>query len=127
MELIAIFIGGGIGAVSRFALARWVNESVNVIFPLGTLAVNMIGCFVIGVAFGLFGEFAVPNNARAFVITGFLGGFTTFSSFGLETVNLIRAGEYAMAALNASLSVAVGFAFVGLGMLAARSISGLVK
>lgn len=127
MELMAIFIGGGLGAVSRFFLARWVNESVNVFFPLGTLAVNMIGCFAIGVAFGLFTAFASPNTAKAFVITGFLGGFTTFSSFGLETVNLIRAGKSLTAALNVSLSVVIGLALVTLGLLAARAISGLVR
>lgn len=124
MEYLLVFIGGGLGALSRYFLGRFVNESVSSCFPWGTFAVNALGCLAIGFAYGLFTSRSSPNSVRVFVITGFLGGFTTFSSFGLETVNLLRSAHYGEAAANACGSLAVGAAFVALGLGLAALIPG---
>ncbi len=124
MDFLLVFLGGGLGALSRYFLGRFVNESVSSPFPWGTFAVNALGCLAIGFFYGLFVSRSAPNGARVFVITGFLGGFTTFSSFGLETVNLLRAAHYGEAAANAVGSLAVGVAFVALGLFLAALIPG---
>ncbi len=116
MEIIAVFIGGGLGSISRFLLSKFINNSINILFPTGTFAVNSIGCLVIGIVYALFEKFIVPNEIRVLLITGFIGGFTTFSSFGLETVALLRSHEIILALINVVGSVISGIFFVVLGM-----------
>jgi CrcB protein len=91
------------------------------LFPAGTLAVNLIGCFAVGLLAALFEERLVAGvEWRAFVLIGVLGGFTTFSTFGFETVALVRAGSLLLAAANALGSVALGLVGVVLGLALAR-------
>lgn len=116
MGLLAVFFGGGMGSLSRYLLSKFVNDHTNVLFPVGTLAVNITGCLIIGFLFSTFGKIVVPSETRLLLITGFLGGFTTFSSFGLESVNLLKENGAFPALLNIALNLVIGLAFVLLGM-----------
>ena len=106
--------GGALGAVARYAVsllgARWPG------FPAATLAVNVVGCLAIGVL----GSTLTSENARLFLLTGILGGFTTFSAFGLETQTLASEGKPGLAALYVAVSVSAGLGAVWLGRALAR-------
>jgi CrcB protein len=122
MDLIVLVAAGGaLGAVARYVLSGWVQQaSGSVSFPFGTLVVNMIGCFVIGVLSQLAeSRGLLTPRSRAFLVVGILGGFTTFSSFANESMNLLRADEGLAAALNVGASVALGLLAVWLGRSAA--------
>lgn len=118
MKYLWIGIGGFFGAVGRYSLSslmnHWLREPW---FPYGTLACNVLGCFLIGYLAGL-AEYrqVFPAYIRMLVFIGLLGGFTTFSSFGLETVHLIRESQFVSAILNIIISVAAGIAAVMLGL-----------
>ncbi len=110
-------IGGAIGSVARYLISGWVQTvSGSVSFPFGTLFVNVIGCFVIGVLSYLADAHSLLSpELRALLVIGVLGGFTTFSSFGNETLALARDGEmaYAFANIAASLILGLGAVYVG--------------
>lgn len=120
--LALIFLGGGLGASLRHLLggaAQALSRSAT--FPWGTFAVNVTGCFVIGLLAQLSESRGVPSgNARTFLFVGVLGGYTTFSSFGNETLNLLRGGEAFAAAANAGGQLALGLLAVVLGRAAAQ-------
>lgn len=102
----AVSAGGIAGTVLRFATANWVNAHWPRHFYLGTLAVNLIGCLLIGILYGLFVHRPlVPVELRAGLIVGFLGGLTTFSSFSLDTVRLLESGQAPLAFGYAGISV----------------------
>ncbi len=112
-KILLVATGGAIGAVSRYLLGRWIQSLVDSEFPYGTLLVNLLGCFLIGVIMTLVEDrqfFRV--EARLFLVTGILGGFTTFSSFGYETMEFLRAGDSRSALANISANVVVGLASV---------------
>jgi CrcB protein len=123
MMYLWVALGGALGSVARYACslgaARWLGSA----FPWGTLLVNVAGSFAIGLLAALFvaadGRLLVSPEARAFVAVGILGGFTTFSSFSVETLNLARSGALGAAAANAGLSLVLCLAAVGLGFAAA--------
>jgi CrcB protein len=117
-------VGGALGSISRYLLGAWVQSvSRSINFPYGTLAVNLVGCFVIGFlaqlveSRGLF-----TSESRAFVFIGVLGGFTTFSSFGSETLNLARDGQLMSAVVNVGANVLLGLFAVWLGRAASYMI-----
>jgi fluoride exporter len=120
--LALVFLGGGIGASLRHLLggaAQALSRSAT--FPWGTLAVNVSGCFVIGLLAQLSESRGVPSGqARTFLFVGILGGYTTFSSFGNETLNLLRGGEALAALANAGGQLALGLLAVVLGRAAAQ-------
>ncbi|CAN5595207.1 fluoride efflux transporter CrcB [soil metagenome] len=122
MTHLLVFIGAGLGGLMRFMLSTAVQKACNGwVFPLGTFVVNITGCLVIG----FLAQLAESKNLmmpefRAFFLIGILGGYTTFSSFGYETLQLIKSGEFLYAALNAVLQVVLGLFFVWLGAVLAR-------
>ena len=109
-QLIVIGVGGMVGAILRFLLSGLIqNLSKNDAFPLGTLGVNVLGCFIIGILGGYSETLnAFSPELRAFLMIGLLGSFTTFSSFELETFNLLRNSQFLYAALNVGLQFIVG-------------------
>lgn len=104
-SILAISIGASIGAVGRWLLSLWLNK-VFLFIPLGTLLANLVGGYLIGVAFALFANHpSWPAEWRLLVITGFLGGLTTFSTFSIETVSLLQQEKWLWAAIQISLHV----------------------
>ncbi len=119
--LLAIAAGGALGSVLRYALGTAAHRLVPLNFPHGTLLVNILGSFAVGLAYvWLIQRTGASPEVRAFVIVGVLGGFTTFSSFSLETVVLATQGSYGRAALNVTLSVALCLLGTVLGIAMAR-------
>ena len=112
-----VALGGAVGSVSRYLLGVWIQTaSRSIDFPYGTLTVNLIGCFVIGFLSQLAEtRGAFTPETRALVFIGILGGFTTFSSFGNDTLNLLRDGETFNALANIGANVILGLALVWLG------------
>ena len=124
IRLCSIGLGGFAGAVLRYLVSGWVQDrSGSIAFPFGTAAVNLVGCFIIGMlTFLVETRSFLSVETRAFVLIGLLGSFTTFSTFGSETLMLIRSGRMDMAALYAGGQVVVGVMMVGLGRLLAAGI-----
>lgn len=116
VKLLLIGGGGGAGAICRYALAGLVHRVFETSFPLGTLIVNALGCLAIGVLAAVFaGPHLVREETRLLLMVGVLGGFTTFSTFGLETFEAINEGDFWRAGLNVALSVIVCLAAVWFG------------
>ena len=117
MNILLVALGGAFGSVSRYLLGTWVQSaSKSIDFPYGTLTVNLIGCFVIGFLSQLAETRGVfTSESRALVFVGVLGGFTTFSSFGNDTINLLRDGETFNALANVGANVILGLLLVWLG------------
>jgi fluoride exporter len=113
---ILVMLGGALGAVSRLLIGTWVLRFYSALFPLGTVLVNLSGSFLIGVLMMLFvNRPTIDASWRLFLVTGILGGYTTFSSFEWETFAALRDGAAGVALLNVLLSVALGLAGVWIG------------
>ncbi len=121
-----VAVGGALGAVLRFLVASWVQKKAAVAFPLGTMTVNIIGSFVIGffIHYGL-EHLQLPPQAKALVVVGFLGAFTTFSSFSYETISLLSVGEYQKAVLYVFLTNIFCFLATVAGVAFARFLTEL--
>ncbi len=102
--ILAVGIGGFFGAIARFLIAGYVQKLSGLFFPVGTLTVNVLGSFIIGLLFMYF-EQTIHPTAKAMLVTGFLGALTTFSTFSLETYLLIEQGLVAKALLNIALNI----------------------
>ena len=129
-HLLAVALGGALGSTARYGLQGWVQERAArghgwvALFPFGTLAVNLAGCAAIGALAALLqGRLLAAPELRSFLLVGVLGGFTTFSAFGFETMELARAGNFALAAANVAGSVVFGLAGVWLGAALVRLVS----
>lgn len=123
-----IMAGGAVGSAARYFCSGLVAMLAGPTFPWGTIVVNVVGSFLIGffnTVSGPDGRFLIGTEVRQFVMLGLLGGFTTFSSFSLQTLNLMREGEWLPAGANISLSVALCLIGVWLGHLAAAAFNQL--
>jgi CrcB protein len=122
-NLLIIGVGGFLGAVTRYGVALWVGQRWGRTFPLGTFVINISGSLVIGFLMPLLTDRFLANPQwRLFLAVGFLGAYTTFSTFEYETGALLKDGEWLIAALNISLSVFVGFLALKLGEVIAKSL-----
>lgn len=123
-QISAIMLGGSLGAVARFVLSTTINEKIAGNFPYGTLTVNVLGSFIMGfLAILLVDNFGLSPLARLTIFVGFLGAFTTFSTFSMETLNLIEEGLISRALLNMLVNVFLSVFAVWLGILLGRMIS----
>lgn len=122
--LLLVAAGGAIGSVARYLMSGWVSHyAVASRFPWGTFAVNTIGCLLAGLAVGYLLRADLGADMRVFLFAGLLGGFTTFSAFGVETIALMRKGEMLIAGANVVGSVAVALAALWLGMALAQTLA----
>ncbi len=125
-SLLLIALGGAIGSVLRYLVALWMHRLTGAGFPWGTLAVNVTGCLLIAVLHALFtgpppAVTPVREELRLALLVGLLGGFTTFSTFGLETLTLLQDARYAAASAYVLLSNTLGLAAAAAGFLLTRS------
>ena len=116
INILLISIGGALGALSRYTLSNLISKEFQTNFPLGTLGVNLLGCFIIGIAWQFSEHYSIAKNARLFFFVGLLGAFTTFSTFGLESLHLFKDGEVKAAVLNIFLNNILGIFLVLLGI-----------
>ncbi len=121
--LIWIAIGGAAGSVTRYLLGGAAERATHISFPAGTLMVNVLGCFLIGVLTHQYMNSPTSPFMRAALITGFCGGFTTFSAFSIETVALIQGGSYGRAAAYIVMSVTLSIAATFAGIAASRAVA----
>jgi CrcB protein len=120
-RILLIGFAGLIGTLSRYFLAGAFGRRFGESFPIGTIIINVVGCFLAGFLFYLLQERSlVSETVRLAIMVGFLGGFTTFSAFGLQTFTLFRDGEMLLALMNLVVSNLVGLLFVWVGFLLAR-------
>lgn len=120
MKFLLVFIGGGLGSVSRYVLSRYFNNLETTI-PYGTLLVNVLGSFLIGITIGISLKNNVLNqNQVVFLTVGFCGGFTTFSSFALENLTLLKNGDYMQFGIYTITSLSLGILAVVIGVNVAR-------
>ena len=121
MNLFIIAIGGALGSVARYLLTAFVLRSSGTLFPLGTFVVNVVGCVIFGAVIGAAQQrFVLSPEARAFLLIGVLGGFTTFSSYAFESVGLLRDGRFLAATINIIGQVVAGLAGLWSGYLMTR-------
>ena len=122
-SLFAVAIGGAVGASGRYLFNLQMMRLLGPNFPWGTLGVNIIGSFVMGVLAGSFAlRFNVSGEMRSFLMTGVLGGFTTFSAFSLDAGNMIERNDFGMAGLYIGASVVGSIAALFLGLYAVRTV-----
>jgi CrcB protein len=120
---VMIALGGALGAIARYEVTNLIQHETHVGFPYGTFVVNITGCLIIGIAIGLLDQHVIAHpNWRLLIVTGFVGAYTTFSTFEAETFNEVSAGAWAVAAANVIASVVVGYVAVWIGFAAARLV-----
>jgi CrcB protein len=122
---LAVMFVGSFGCAARMGLSDFVAQRYGEVFPVGTLAVNVLGCLFIGLFAGMIrpeGGLLIHPVVRQAVVIGFFGGFTTFSSFGLQTITLFESGEWVYAILNIALSLALCLIATWVGQVVALRI-----
>ena len=123
LEHLTVGLGGFVGAIARYTVSKRVNDLAAGPFPTGTLVVNIVGCLLIGVLLTLAtNRSLVSREAEHFLVAGLLGSLTTFSTFGWDTVMLIRGERYSLAALSVGVNVVVGIGAVLVGRALARGL-----
>ncbi len=127
LKLLVLLAGGALGTLLRYVVSGLTYRLLVGAFPWGTLMVNLVGSFLAGCIWGLFEMKDISPQARAFVFLGLLGGFTTFSTYTLETLNLFREGETKLALLNVAASNILGLALVIAGFVLSKMIVGAAR
>lgn len=120
--MLLIAAGGAIGAILRFLMSEMTVKIIGLAFPWGTIAVNLIGCFLIGLMWGFFNVYDLGHNTRLFIFVGVLGAFTTFSTFALENFNLFKDGNISMLAFNVTISNLFGVLLVFAGFYLSKTL-----
>jgi CrcB protein len=116
--LLIVGLGGGIGSALRYLTSVAIHKFYGSTFPLATFVVNSVGCFIFGLLFAYFGKHTEQSEQlRFFLITGFCGGYTTFSTFSAENFHMIESGNYFLPAINITVSVLFGILAVFIGMV----------
>lgn len=125
LNALLVFVGGGMGAVSRYLVTTFMGNHLGSSFPYGTFAANIIGSFFMGAVMFYFinKSLPVPEQLRLLLLVGFMGGFTTFSSFSMETVSLMQNQHLVFSMLNVVGNVSLGIGAVLMGMFAANWLS----
>ncbi|MGH9557979.1 MAG: fluoride efflux transporter CrcB [Bryobacteraceae bacterium] len=119
---LVVLAGAGLGGLSRYAAGIWITDRYAGRFPLATFLINISGAFLIGLLMALLIEFQPHTNWRLFLVTGVLGGYTTFSTFEYETFQAIRSGAYWIGLFYVAGSVVLGYAGVWLGAVLAAAV-----
>ncbi|MEQ7874178.1 fluoride efflux transporter CrcB [Sphingomonas sp. ASV193] len=120
-SFLLVFLGGGLGAAARHGVNRLGLATLGPGFPWWTVAINLLGCLVMGMTAGLFARSGASPDTRLFLTTGVLGGFTTFSAFSLDALTLWQRGQQGAAVLYVALSVVLSLAAVAVGALLVRA------
>lgn len=120
--ILLVGAGGFFGSVARYLLGQMVQGNIMSSFPFGTMTVNILGCFIIGIIYALSTRGLASPELRVLLATGFCGGFTTFSSFAYENMTLLQDGQFLYATLYAGISFFVGLIAAYLGVLAIKTL-----
>jgi len=126
-KVLLLLSGGAVGTLLRYYFSGWAHRIYDGTFPVGTLVVNVIGSFIIGLVWGLSEQGNISSGVRTFIFIGLLGGFTTFSSFSLETMHLFRNNEIKLGLINILANNILGIAFVFAGFILAMGLIKLIK
>lgn len=124
-RLLLVALGGAIGASTRYLLGMWLQTRLGSDFPWGTFVINVTGSFLIGLVLGLVNAGAISAEARLFLAVGVLGGYTTFSSFSYETLELLGDGNIQAFLFNALGQLVAGLLAVYLGLVLSRGLGGV--
>ena len=127
IKVAVLSLGGVVGVLLRYFTGGAVHRVAGSGFPYGTLVINLTGCLIIGLCWGLFERFDLSSNLRLFLLFGVLGSFTTFSSFGLETFTLLRDNEVQLGLYNLLLNNVFGLGLVFVGYFGARVLINVFK
>lgn len=123
LRSLLVFVGAGLGANARYWLGLWILARTTIAFPWATFVINLTGSFLIGLVFGLLVNVPATHSWRVFLVVGFLGGYTTFSTFSIETVGLLRDRSYLYALGNLVGSPLAGLFACWLGLVLTRAYS----
>lgn len=114
-NIIFVALGGALGSILRYLASRWINDLFPSSFPFGTMSVNVLGCLLIGIFYGLSERFGLGGDIKLLLTVGLCGGFTTFSTFMNENLTLFRSNDFIYTALYAGGSLALGLIAVYIG------------